>query len=83
MRTMRIIHDIFMNGVFSYREKSSDTLIAEIYDTLNELEYYSAKWSKSKLREDRHNISCDINKALNQFKKVNNIVNVKNYGGSN
>ena len=73
MKTMSIIHSIFINGVFSYREKSADSLIAEIYNSLNELEYYSAKWSRSKLKEDRHNISCDMNKALNQFKKEHNL----------
>ena len=67
MRTA--IYNIFMNGVFSFREKSTNVLIADIYDSLDNLEYYTSEWSKSRLKEDRANLNHDINKSLKERKK--------------
>ena len=67
------IYDIFATGIFAYRERSTNFLIADIYESLDNLEYYSSNWSKFQLKKDRIKLNSDFSKSLRERKKELNL----------
>jgi len=64
-----VVFSIFAGGVFYLRERRRDPLISDIYDSLDNLEYYDSQWSKKQISEDRKNFVNAFNSAVLKYKK--------------